>query len=201
MNLPRIAEEMIQVSRHMTTNFERCVIDHPEDFAKAHIDLNALDNWTQFLEVNQKIEAVDVLQEATWDLFSSIYSAANGLYRTAFISLRSALELGISFLYFYDHNYDFLLWKQDKYDVRWANLNDPTGVEKKDAIVSNYYIEFFCPQLGEKAKSLSAKIVSLYRRNSQYVHGKYSYMHTVNVEQISFNQRQFDDNGRVRLVK
>ncbi|MFG1735321.1 hypothetical protein [Paenibacillus sp. 843] len=197
MSLPRIVEEMLQVSKHISSNLERCVEERPEDFATAHISLNVLDQWVLFLREKKQIEAVDVLQEATWDLFSSVYSAANGLYRNAFMSLRSSLELGISFLYFYDHNYDFLQWKKDMYDVKWANLNDPTGNEKKDAIISIYYIHFFCPELGDKAKGFCDKIVQLYRRSSQYVHGKYNYMHTVNGAQIAFNQRQYDDWKRV----
>ncbi|HWO95415.1 MAG TPA: hypothetical protein VNM45_03545 [Bacillus sp. (in: firmicutes)] len=193
MSLPRIVEEMLHVSRHMNSNFESCVEKHPEDFANAHLNLNVLDNWVQYLKQNKEIEAVDVLQEATWDLFSSIYSTANGLYRTAFMSIRSALELGISFLYFYDHNYDFLLWKKDMYDVKWATLNDPTGKEKKDAVISQYYMHFFCPELKEKASILCDKVVQLYRRSSQYVHGKYNYMHTVNGTEITFNQVKYDE--------
>lgn len=193
MNLPRIAEEMLQVSKHMSSNFESCVMQNSEDFAKIHLELNALDTWVQYIKNNKEIEAADVLQEATWDLFSSIYSASNGLYRAAFISIRSALELGISFLYFYDHNYDFLLWKKDMYDVKWANLNDPTGSEKKDAIVSKYYVNFFCPELNDKATTFCDSIVRLYRKSSQYVHGKYNYMHTINSSQITFDQRQFDE--------
>ncbi|MFM9276675.1 hypothetical protein [Paenibacillus jiagnxiensis] len=193
MTQPRIVEDMLHVSRHMNSNLRDCVSQHPEDFAKVHIDLNVLDEWVGYLKENKKIEAVDVLQEATWDLFSSIYSAANGLYRTAFMSIRSALELGISFLYFYDHNYNFLLWKKDMFDVKWANLNDPTGNDKRDAIISPYYLQFFCPELDDKKQLFCDNIVSLYRKTSQYVHGKYNYMHTVDGTQITFNSNKYDE--------
>ena len=67
--------------------------------------LEMLNLWTSKL---QGFEQVAVLKEVCYDLLSSLYIAAQGMYRNAYICLRSALELGMSFSYFL--SVSFIVW-------------------------------------------------------------------------------------------
>lgn len=97
MSLPTIVQNMLEVSRQMTSNLEKVATTYPGDFAQAYHDLTIINSWIEQLKVIEQNDFTKVLEEATWDLFSSIYLAANGMYRTSFMTLRSALELGLNF--------------------------------------------------------------------------------------------------------
>jgi len=186
MSIPIVIQNMLEVSKSMTQNIEKCALDFPTNFTQAHFNLSIMDIWRAKLDDSDSNNTIKVLNESIWDLFSSIYLAANGLYRTSFISLRSSLELGLSYLYFCDHNYDYLLWKKDKFDMKWALLTDETR-----GVVTPSYILFFYNGIDEKANTLVENIRNLYRECSQYVHGKYDFMHTVSEDSIRFIPEKF----------
>ena len=189
MTSRKLVEEMIGVSEKMAENLKKSASESTEIFASSHLDLVVLDEMLQDIKESEKSEAISVLNEAIWDMFSSIYLAASGLYRTSFMALRSALELGLAFLYFHDHNYDYLLWKKNLFDLQWIKLSDPN-----EGIVTTFYLRFFCEGLGEdKAKAICKDTKDLYRICSEYVHGKFIYMHTINTNEIQFSEENLNE--------
>lgn len=189
MTLPKLVEEMIDVSQKMAENLRTSALTSTGAFADSHLDLVVIDAISQDMKNCKKSEALSVLDEVIWDMFSSIYLAASGLYRTSFMALRSALELGLSFLYFHDHNYQYLLWKKNLYDMQWSKLND-----LQEGVVTKSYLIFFCEKLGEsKAERICKEIKELYRICSEYVHGKFVYMHTINNIEIQFSSADLEE--------
>lgn len=122
-----------------------------------------------------------VIKEVFIDLTNAIFLSVQSHYRTAFLSLRSSLELTLVSVYFADHPIEFAKWRSDTKDFHFSN----TLLE----LLNKDYVKIIdapiIPKLGE--------VQSLYRDLSQYVHGKFNYL-SVNQEKVS----QFD-NEQVEL--
>lgn len=158
---------------------ENISISIKENDKKLHeisLNIELIEEITSHIENDTEI----ILKEIIHDLISGLYSSLQALYRNAYISLRSGIELSLTYVYFLDHNYDFLFWKQDKYDVKWSVLeNGEIGV------LSKRYLSLFCDDEFEKLFDLCKKI---YRNGSQFVHGKYEYMYTVKHQAIDYDK-------------
>lgn len=172
---------LMMTAKDLSENIAKHVEECPERISTMIGHLNLLDFWSENL-VDTPTNVI--LQEIGYDLLSSIYICTNGMYRNAYISLRSAIELGMGFFYFTDHNYDFLEWQRNKFDLTWSRLND---YEK--GVLSKKYLSIF----NEKFNSeVYIELVSeIYRECSEYVHGKYAYMHSIESQRIIFNKEKF----------
>ena len=113
----------------------KTVDNHGELYAEMLHYLEMLNLWSNKLD---SYEPKAVLKEVCYDLLSSLYIAAQGMYRNAYICLRSALELGMSFIYFIDRNYEYLLWKANDYDMKWSTLKD-----NENGLLSKKYLSLF----------------------------------------------------------
>lgn len=125
-----------------------------------------------------------ILKEVLHDLISSLYSGLQALYRNAYISLRSGMELTLAYIYFVDHNYDYLFWKKDEYDVKWSVLENT-----ENGVLSEKYLSMFC---NDKFDLLFDCCRDIYRCCSQFVHGKYEYMHTVKHQNVKYCKQTFE---------
>ena len=90
-------------------NYRTAICENEEVYMQVIMYLNSVEKFSTLVEDEQ---IVLVMKEVCHDLISSVYMASNGMYRNAYICLRSAIELALAVLYFLDHNFDFLLWKQ-----------------------------------------------------------------------------------------
>ena len=110
---------------------EGLIIDFKTELDE-NISMSLKENNKKLDKVSLNIEIVEeivaninsepqiILKEVIHDLISALYSGLQALYRNSYISLRSAIELSLVYVYFLDHNYDYFFWKQDKYDVKWS---------------------------------------------------------------------------------
>jgi hypothetical protein len=186
MGQPRIVQDMVEISNHISKNISKSAEDNTQLFGEAYLDIRVMQAIANKLKEDEHIDTTKVLEEAIWDMFSSIYLSASGLYRSSFMALRSALELGLAYVYFYDNNYNYLLWKNNKFDLNWSSIK-----EESKGIISKQYILFFCESLGEeKANKICDETKEIYRICSEYVHGKYAFMHTVDVKQVEYAQEE-----------
>jgi len=185
---PRIVQEMGEISNHISKNIAVSTEEKSQLFAETFLDIRVLKTIANKLKENEKNDSIKVLEEAIWDMFSSVYFSASGLYRSSFMALRSALELGLGYIYFHDNNYNYLLWRSNKFDLSWSNIREDNGV------ISKQYILFFCANLGdEKATKLCDETKEAYRICSEYVHGKYAFMHTVDVKQVEYSPEELEN--------
>jgi hypothetical protein len=193
MGQPKIVQDMVEISSHISKNIVKSAEDNTQIFAEAYLDIKVMDAIAKKLKEDEPNDTTKVLEEAIWDMFSSIYFSASGLYRSSFMSLRSALELGLAYIYFCDNNYNYLLWKDNKFDLSWSNIKD-----ESKGIVSKPYILFFCESLGEdKANKICDETNEIYRICSEYVHGKYAFMHTVDVKRVEYSPEELKNYSEI----
>lgn len=150
-------------------NYQTAVSENEEVYLKVIMYLNSVERFCTLVD-DEQIRLV--IKEVCHDLISSVYMASNGMYRNAYICLRSAIELALAVLYFLDHNFDFLLWKQNQYDVKWSVLNN-----RDQGVLSNKYFNLFCEAEADFTCFIE-KIENIYHNCSEYVHGKFSFMQT-----------------------
>lgn len=157
-------------------NISKSIKENEKKISEIILNIEIIEEITNHIDNDIQI----ILNEIIHDLISGLYSGLQALYRNAYISLRSGIELSLTYVYFLDHNYEYLFWKQDKYDVKWSVLeNGETGVLNKK------YLALFCDDEFENLFSLCRKV---YRDCSQFVHGKYEYMHTVKHHIIDYDK-------------
>lgn len=150
-------------------NYRTAICENEEVYMQVIMYLNSVEKFSTLVEDEQ---IVLVMKEVCHDLISSVYMASNGMYRNAYICLRSAIELALAVLYFLDHNFDFLLWKQNKYDVKWSVLNN-----RELGVLSNKYFNLFCETKADFTDFIE-RVENIYHNCSEYVHGKFSFMQT-----------------------
>lgn len=182
MSVITVEQLLSSTSEELSNNMKRHTDECKELISLMVNRLNLIDYWNENLL--KDISTVVILKEVGYDLLSSIYIGANGMYRNAYISLRSAIELGVGFFYFTDHNYDFLDWKRNKFDMTWTRLND---FEK--GVLSKRYLNLFNEQFNSDI--FIEMVKEVYRECSEYVHGKYEYMHSFKSPKIIFNRETF----------
>lgn len=149
-----------------------------------------LETFDEKIKVIPEKNAIHVVEEVQNDLLNSVIFACQGFYRNAYICLRSAIELLLSFLYYYDHQYEFLLWKNDYTDMRWTSL-----IDSNKGIFNNKFVKIVSG-LNLDMEKLKQNITNVYHEMSQSVHGKYDYMQINISEKISFNSKIFDEYAR-----
>ncbi|GLI10111.1 hypothetical protein YDYSG_61440 [Paenibacillus tyrfis] len=183
------SDVLIKTSESLENNFKSCISRNEALINEMVEHLNLLYYWSEKLS---DVNCVPVLREVNYDLLSSIYISANGMYRNAFICLRSALELGLSFFYFVDNNFKYLQWKKNDFDMKWSLLQD-----HEDGVLSKKYMKLFKNNFKEEI--FIEEVQDVYRSCSEYVHGKYEYMHTLHNQQILFDQRKFEEFAKTFL--
>ncbi|WP_340031540.1 hypothetical protein NSQ20_31410 [Paenibacillus sp. FSL K6-1122] len=129
-------------------------------------------------------EIAPLFEEIFVDLFQSISSCLNGQYRLAYQSLRSSLELTVAAVYFYDHLIEFVQWKNDKWDFQFS-------------LIKEILSESYAHALEVHSPPNDIKIRNQYRYLSQFVHGKYGFMTTLNEGPIL----QFDKDRSLEFIK
>ena len=159
-----ITESAEELASNVKSHMEEC----SSEITEMLNHLNLLNNWTDFLSGYQ----TNII--------------LNGMYRNAYSSLRSAIELGIGFIYFTDHNYNFLKWKLNKFDLSWSLLNS-----ESHGVLNKSYLTLFFPKF--KYEPYIEKVKELYRECSEFTHGKFNYMQTVENSKITFDKIKFNE--------
>lgn len=118
-----------------------------------------------------------ITNEVFLDLTQAIYHGAQSQYRTAYQSLRSALELTLAVIFFVDHPVELIKWQHDKFDFQFSLSKD---------ILSSEYAQ----ALGTNIDPKYQEVANLYRTLSQYVHGKYDYLTAGSESIFQFNAEQ-----------
>lgn len=180
-----ISDEIKNFNYYMHEILETHCNHHYSDISEMYSHLEYLN---EFKIIYPKMESVVIMDEVHSDLFNSIYLATKGMYRNAYISLRSALELGIGYLYFCDNNLDYLKWTKNKFDLSWSRLND----EKKGILTNEYLSLFYYNGVVESNMlQLITKCKDTYRICSEYTHGKYGFMRTSLSSKYDYNKDDF----------
>lgn len=171
-----LEELLTDFKNTLDENISKAIEENGKELRKVYLNIEVVEEIVSHIDSAPQI----ILKEVIHDLVSGLYSGLQALYRNAYISLRSGIELSLAYVYFLDHNYDYLFWKQDKYDVKWSVLeNEETGV------LSEKYLLLFSE---DKFDTLFDLCKMVYRECSQFVHGKYQYMYTVRHQRVEYDK-------------
>lgn len=163
----------------LDTNFEKSINDNNTLLNSVLHDISIIDEIEKKIDNNVKI----ILKEILHDLETGLFSGINALYRNAYVSLRSAIELSLAYIYFIDHNYDYLFWQKDEFDLTWSAIKD-----ENKGILRQRYLSLFAE---DKYDTLIENYVRLYHECSQSVHGKYEYMFTTQLTNLTYSKDIF----------
>lgn len=176
-------EALEQVINALNANFNKSNAENVHNLNNFLSDIELIEQIYELIDENK---SKDVLAEAQSDLLNSLVFCFQGYYRHANICLRSSIELILSFLYYYDHQYDFVLWQNDCIDMTWTQLtNQEKGVfnDKFLSIINGKDITI---------NKCLEEFKELYHLTFQYVHGKYEYMQKMLSSQVKYSQTLVD---------
>lgn len=181
MNVKTLLESAVL---NFSSNISETLKNNNTDISKLITKIELIDNWNN---VKLDINCIKLLHEVKYDLITSIQFASMGIYRNAFISLRSALELGISFVKFVDDNYHYMLWCKNKYNITWSSL-----ISKDDGVLTIKYLNLFSDIDENKINLIRDRVDESYSICSESVHGKFIYMQTFYDTRLNYDSHRFD---------
>ncbi|MGN0594835.1 MAG: hypothetical protein ACI4I6_06715 [Hominimerdicola sp.] len=179
-----VNDAIIQIADVLRDNIRISEEKQKANIAKCYKELQIVEEISNTIQPNSN-DVFSVLYEAENDLLNSIVFACQGFYRNAFMCLRSSIELMFSFIYYYDRNYEYILWKSDCINTQWSTVTD---IEK------GVYNKKFYKIIWGREINLSGfigKVTDAYHKCSQSVHGKYGYMQTVTYSSIKYDDTSF----------
>lgn len=179
-----VNDAIIQIADVLKENIKISEEKQRRNITKCYTKLQTID------EIVNKIcfysDVFSILSEAKNDLMNSIVFACQGFYRNAFMCLRSSIELIFSFVYYYDRNYEYVLWKEDCIDTKWSTITD---------LENGVYNKTFYKIIWKRDINLDIfikKVKDAYHICSQSVHGKYRYMQSVTYSDVKYDDTYFD---------
>jgi len=177
-------ESFEAIKGKLIANFSYYTKEKESELLQLYSRFDLIDTIAKQFE-NEK--ATEIYKEVLNDLLCSILFEYQGFYRNAFISLRSALELFMAFIYFLDRNYDYLLWKNNQLDVSWKKMLDPNV-----GITNERYFSLFISEKIDYTR-ITSELEDCYRKCSENVHGKYDFMSTITNPFLEKNEKLFID--------
>ncbi|MCA2175834.1 hypothetical protein LDL08_06510 [Nonomuraea glycinis] len=119
-----------------------------------------------WLDVLSERPEAQQLRSAHQDFGLAFYAAMSGLYRQAFASLRSFLEVTTGATYLSSLEFKRRQWVSGKLDISWTAITS-----SEDGIYSTAFLREFCPEAIPEQGGMVADLKSSYRRCSEYIHG------------------------------
>lgn len=165
------------INKIIDKNVNDTIEKHNSEIGKLLLKMELVQQFRNIVQSS----CLDVLKEVENDLLNSVIFMTQSFYRNSMMCLRSAIELSLSFIYYHDRNYEFLMWKNNRTDMTWSNLFD----SERGVISKNYLGLFISGEL--KIDELKETIKRHYHECSEYVHGKYEYMQSINEIRIKYN--------------
>ncbi|MHA6762096.1 hypothetical protein [Streptacidiphilus sp. PAMC 29251] len=166
----RSAENASSIEETMLKLHKSCR-DHIQQAAKSnesginqvlHLEAD-LAVWLEALELQPEVQQ---LQSAHRDFGLAFYAAMTGLYRQAFSSLRSFLEVTTGATYLSALEFKRRQWVSGKIDISWSAI---TSID--DGLYSSPFLREFCPEAIDEREEMLTSLKQAYRRCSEYIHG------------------------------
>ena len=157
-------------------NVKETIEKHNVEFGKLLLKMEIVQQFGSVISSS----CSEVLNEVQNDILNSVIFMSQAFYRNSMMCLRSAMELSLSFIYYHDRNYEFLLWKNNRMDMTWSKLFD-----SENSVISQKYLNLFISG-NLKIDELRETIRKHYHECSEYVHGKYEYMQSINEMKVEY---------------
>lgn len=115
-------------------------------------------NWEQSLVAINSKDILPFVKEIFQDVNSSFFFATFGLYRSAYMHLRSSIELLLQAMYFHDHPVELKKWHKGEFVIKHDKLTD-------------YFVTH--PDFGNTyMKNLIEMITRDWKHFSKHIHGE-----------------------------
>lgn len=182
-------------------NWEKTLKEHKRDIEKLITNISLFDIWKTKL---QKIDVAKILiPEIFMDSYVSIHFAGYGLYKYAYMSLRSELETALRLVFFSAHPVEFKWWFNDDDDDKdwYSKTSDYPHVWGRRYFYFEHLeiIKKFEKQCKDAAKKLFGGdgygIKGLYKELSGYIHSESGHFQTrliPNRVSPTYDREQFD---------
>lgn len=142
--------------------FKRSIVAK-EQLGKAHHFASCIYEFSEHIpdpfEKEMFVTVSTQLESATLNL-------TLGMYRSAFASLRLALEMGLGATHFSVHKIELNEWLDGRADIRWSSL-----VDEENGVFSKRFSDAFFKELSSEIADYRAKAIATYRKLSEFVHG------------------------------
>ncbi|WP_143485266.1 hypothetical protein [Corynebacterium amycolatum] len=153
------------------------------EFGEINLIDHSLSSWLPFLNEYAKEDLITSRKEFAL----AQYCAASGLYRQAYSSLRTFLELGFASVYFSANELEYREWKNNRIDYHWS-----AGVLGDKGVLSSRFINAFNPKLRSASKRYADSVGDVYRTCSEFVHAKAAFTSLL-PENIVYSEKNIDD--------
>lgn len=85
-------------------NISKSIKENDKKLSEISLNIEVIEEITSHINNDTQI----ILKEIIHDLISGLYSGLQALYRNAYISLRSGIELSLTYVYFLDHKLELI---------------------------------------------------------------------------------------------
>lgn len=133
--------------------------------AKASRFVEDYKQWIDFLEDSYEVV---IYKEALSEYQSMLLFWCMGLYKHAFISLRSYFEATMFGIQLSTNELNFRLWKSETLDLYWSQIMDDN-----EGIFSKKFVQAFEPLFADEAYGMKEIAKRVYRECSEFIHNNY----------------------------
>ncbi|MFJ9211054.1 hypothetical protein [Streptomyces sp. NPDC102264] len=165
-NASSVEKTMLKLHRSCMDHIEQATrSNEPEINRVLHLEAD-LATWLGALDSQPESQQ---LRSAHRDFGLAFYAAMSGLYRQAFSSLRSFLEVTTGATYLSALEFKRRQWVSGILDISWSSITS-----KEDGLYSAPFLKEFCPEATEEREEILESLKQAYRRCSEYIHGNVS---------------------------
>lgn len=139
--------------------------DNLQTHAKA---ASFIDDFQQWIDLLSDSYEVALYKEALSEYRSMLLFWCMGLYKHAFISLRSYFEATLFGVQLSANELNFRLWKSESLDLYWSQITN-----ENDGIFASKFVGAFAPLFCKEALYMRKIAVEVYRECSEFIHNNY----------------------------
>ncbi|MDD6858143.1 MAG: hypothetical protein PUD71_07165 [Lachnospiraceae bacterium] len=145
-----------------------------------------MEDMLKLLETMDNYYEVEIYKEALEEYKNFLLFWSIGLYKYAYMTLRSYFELFLFGISLSINLLDYKLLNNGDRDLYWSEI-----VDEDNGLFSGKYVDAFCCELSEYRKQFLNMAKLCYRECSEYIHSNYNKF--VGHKSIKFEQDEFDN--------
>jgi hypothetical protein len=145
-----------------------------------------IDDFQQWIDLLSDSYEVVLYKEALSEYRSMLLFWCMGLYKHAFISLRSYFEAALFGIQLSANELNFRLWKSESLDLYWSQITN-----EDNGIFASKFVGAFAPLFCKEALYMRKIATEVYRECSEFIHNNYGAT-TQLPEVTQFDQKIFN---------
>lgn len=170
LKVERFMQEYVNEYKNINSGFANIISESLKtDNVQVHAKLTSfIDDFQQWIELLEDSYEVILYKEALSEYRSMLLFWCMGLYKHAFISLRSYFEATLFGVQLSANEWKFRLWKNGSLDLYWSQITN-----ENDGIFSSKFVDAFSPLFCKEATGMRRIAIEVYRECSEFIHNNY----------------------------